>query len=634
MSWMPLLYETYENVMRGDIDDLVPQLLPIAHSTQNADVEVSINIDGEFEGSSAVLGKGKDKKTLIPVTEGSASRSGSCPVNHPLCDKLQYLAGDYTSFGGKKGGKFYANYMKQLNEWCTSEHSNEKAKAIYEYLKKGTLIADLVRTGTLLYDENNQLPEKLTESFVVFRVSGGYGNVTAVWQDKKLQADYIKYYSSTQADKSFCYVTGEVIPCSNNHPSKIRNTGDKAKLISANDSSGFTFRGRFIESTQAVNIGYEVSQKAHNALKWLIEKQGKRFGDKVFLLWGTNNENTPDFTADTADFTADAFDISDEGDDSLLLDTKFEIAQNFNKAIAGYKANLNTDTNLALIGLDSATTGRMSITFYREYRGAEACELISRIELWHKNCEWSHFYKFKEKKRVPFIGAPSPRDIAIITYGTEQNEIIKADDKLIAATVQRLLPCICDGTPIPRDIVSMAVKKAFRPQNYSNIYNWYKVLSITCSLVRKERFDENKEEWTMAIKETDDLNYNCGRLLAVADAIEGWALSDGLFDKKDEKRPTNAMRLFTRFSQYPCETWDLINKKLSFYKIKLGGKGRKLYDLLGEISSLIDPDELKKAKNLDGRMALGFDTQRKKIIDDAIASRNNKNNKNEENKED
>lgn len=598
MSWMPLLYETYENVMRGDIDDLVPQLLPIAHSTQNADIEVSINIDGEFEGSTAVLGKGKDKKTLIPVTESSASRSsGVAP--HPLCDKLQYLAGDYTSFVARTSDKFHVAYMKQLDDWCISEFSNEKVKAIYNYLDKGTLIADLVRTGTLICDENNQLLEKLTDSFVVFRVSGGYDNVTAVWQDRKLQADYIKYYSSTQAEKSFCYATGEIVPCSINHPSKIRNTGDKAKLISANDSSGFTFRGRFQESTQAVNIGYEVSQKAHNALKWLIEKQGKRFGNKVFLLWGTNNENTPDITADT-------FDMCDEDDDSLLLDTKFEIAKSFNKAISGYKANLDNYSKLTIIGLDSATTGRMSITFYREYRGTDANELINRIDLWHKTCEWSHFYKFKDKKCMPFIGAPSPKDIALITYGTEQNEIIKADDKLIAATVERILPCICDGTPIPHDIVSMAVKKAFRPQNYSNIYNWYKVLSITCSLVRKERYDNfNKEEWTMAISEDcDDLSYNLGRYLAVADKIES-----NTFEKGNE-HPTNALKYYTRFTQFPNETLLLIEKKLIPYINKLGNEAIWLLKIKQDILTQISPDDLELAKKLDGKFVLGFDSQR------------------------
>ena len=55
---------------------------------------------------------------------------------------------------------------------------------------------------------------------------------------------------------------------------KIRNEGDGAKLISANDSQNFTYRGRFITKEEAFAVGNETSQKLHNALKWIIRKQG------------------------------------------------------------------------------------------------------------------------------------------------------------------------------------------------------------------------------------------------------------------------------------------------------------------------------------------------------------------------
>jgi CRISPR-associated protein Csd1 len=116
-----------------------------------------------------------------------------------------------------------------------------------------------------------------------------------------------------------------------------------------------------------------------------------------------------------------------------------------------------------------------------------------------------------------------------------------------------------------------------------------------------------------------DLSYNCGRLLAVADAIERWA-------SNDKERTTNAVRYFTRFSKRPCETWSLINERLSIYKQQLGSKGNKLYNLIGEISSKIDPEEFAAARNLDGRMCLGFDSQRQIIIREAIEkSKENKN---------
>ena len=42
-----------------------------------------------------------------------------------------------------------------------------------------------------------------------------------------------------------CYATGKVTECSYKHPNKIRNAGDKAKLFSANDESGFLTEADF-----------------------------------------------------------------------------------------------------------------------------------------------------------------------------------------------------------------------------------------------------------------------------------------------------------------------------------------------------------------------------------------------------
>ncbi|MEG2597733.1 MAG: type I-C CRISPR-associated protein Cas8c/Csd1, partial [Oscillospiraceae bacterium] len=118
--------------------------------------------------------------------------------------------------------------------------------------------------------------------------------------------------------------------------------------------------------------------------------------------------------------------------------------------------------------------------------------------------------------------------------------------------------------------------------------------------------------------ESMDINYNCGRLLAVADAIESWALS-----ADNEKRATTAIRYFTRFSQYPCETWGIITNRLNIYKQKLGGRAKKYTDMIAEISARIDSNEFAKLKNLDGRMALGFDSQRQYILSTIKKSKEN-----------
>ena len=609
MSWMNMLYKTYDNLQKEPPDDL----LPISHSTQNAQIEVTINSDGEFVDSRVV--SKEDTVTLIPVTEKSASRSsGSAP--HPLCDKLQYLACDYTKFGGGKGGKYYADYINQLKDWNDSGCSNVKLSAIYKYLCKKSLISDLVSNGTLICDDNNILLSKWngdkeniplifkvlnqeqSEAFVRFRVVDEDSCVSAVWQDKELQCNFIDYYISNNEDRDLCYITGEITYCSANHPSKIRNTGDKAKLISANDESGFTYRGRFLKSEQAFKVSYDASQKAHNALKYLIHKQGIKIGDRAFVLWGTRDEKTPSVIDDTMSLLY-------SNDNSEFLDTKENFAKEFNKAITGYKAELDNYSELALIGLDAATTGRMGITFYREYKGQQGNELIDRIALWHKTCEWKHFlYSKKAGKRVAFYGAPSLSDIAITVFGTEQGDFIKADGKIVSATVERLITCVCDGAKIPRDIVNLLVRKCFHPQNYSD-YNWEQVLTITCSMYKKYLYDYEEEEWSMAIKENcDDLSYNLGRYLAVADKIES-----NTFEKGKEHQ-TNALKYYTMFTQFPNETLLLIEKKLIPYINKLGNEAKWLLKIKQDILTQISPSDLESAKKVDGKFVLGFDSQR------------------------
>lgn len=80
--------------------------------------------------------------------------------------------------------------------------------------------------------------------------------VVPIWQNAQIFDAYSSYYNTQLKDVDLCYVTGQLLPRSERHPNKLRNSGDKAKLISANDATGFTFRGRFQSSLQAANVSY------------------------------------------------------------------------------------------------------------------------------------------------------------------------------------------------------------------------------------------------------------------------------------------------------------------------------------------------------------------------------------------
>lgn len=614
MSWLNKLYDTYENcesvIGKYDADQKIP-LLPIAHSTQNAQIEVRLDSEGNFKN--AVTVDKKDAVTVIPVSEDSAARSSGI-FPHPLFDKLQYIAGDYIKYVDGKKGEYFKKYIQGLEAWCNSPFANKKACAVLTYLKKETLIADLIEQKVLICGEDGKLNRSVKldvssqcDAFVRFRVYGE-DRESRVWLDEEVQNSFAGYYISLNNSKELCYASGKNIACSEKHPAKVRNTADKAKLISGNDESGFTYRGRFSNKGQAISVGYETTQKAHNALKWLIDRQGYRNYEQVIVAWETKNQNLPPISEDTCG-------LFPEEERLTPPSTAEEFAGRLSSAISGYKCDLDNKAEIVVMGLDSATTGRLSITYYRELDGSD---FLERIKHWHSSCIWRHSYKIvadgadekgkPQYRRIKFIGAPAPKDIAAAAFGA------KASDKLIKATLERLLPCIVDRAKIPYDLVKAAVKRASNPISTDG-YEWEKVRTITCALVKKYRFERHKEVWLMELeKEVTDTHYLCGRLLAVADEIESWAL----YEMK-EKRETNAIRLFERFAQNPSKVWGIIVKRLIPYQNKLTKLGKSykwLLDIREEISEKINFEEFKEIKNLDGRFILGFDCQKKNIHDE------------------
>ena len=271
-------YKQYKN--RDKIEYEAYTLLPVFHNTAAAHITVELNEKGEFLRAAAV--DKEDRMTIIPITDKSDSRTaGKEP--HPLCDNIKYLAGDYSQYSDeKKVREYYEAYIEKLRQWHFSEYTHPKVDAIYTYLNKEELVKDLIRERILILDENGMLDEKVTIQGVsqvkaMVRFIVRQNDVTqileeACWKDKTLQKAYIEYYRSLQKTMSMDYLTGTMQGVSYLHSKKIRNEGDGTKLISSNDEKGYTYLGRFLKKEDAFSIGYETSQKMHNALKWIIRK--------------------------------------------------------------------------------------------------------------------------------------------------------------------------------------------------------------------------------------------------------------------------------------------------------------------------------------------------------------------------
>ncbi|MFZ7101870.1 MAG: type I-C CRISPR-associated protein Cas8c/Csd1 [Peptococcaceae bacterium] len=619
MSWLLHLYETYaanldqvgKTVKKRD--DREYTLLPVSHTTQNAHIEVTVDEDGDFLDAE-ILDK---ENTVIPCTEESASRSGSKVAPYPLHDKLSYVAGDFSKYGGKikdRDNIPFAAYIRNLEEWANSPYATEKVKCIYTYLRRGRLIEDLVAKGILVLDDKQQLIEKwdkkyeeifsekpeifskgVTEqygAFVRFNVFSP-ASMDEVWKDQEMYDSFIAFYNEKLGREDVCFVTGKRLPGTQRHANKIRHAADKAKLISANDTSGFTFRGRFKTGGEAAGISYEVSQKAHNALKWLIHRQGRQIIDnRVFLVWGNDTVSVPNPDDDALDLMRHS-----TGELEREPDTDQHYAKEVSKAIDGYRHDLTYRSEVNILVLDSATTGRMAVLYYRSMNK----ELyLNRLTQWHESCAWEHRYRKHQEQFISFYGAPATKDIAFAAYGP------RASDKVVKGLMERMLPCIIDGRPVPRDIIRSAFQRASNPVSMER-WEWEKTLSIACALIRKMIFDEKKGEWNVPLDTSStDRSYLFGRLLAVADVLERRALS------REETRATNAIRYMNSFSRNPGRTWKTIQESLQPYQAKLGIKATYLSKLIDEI---MDQFQLNDFNNtpLSEKYLLGFSSQRREL---------------------
>ena len=599
-------------------EERIPQvLLPIFYSTAAAQVTVTIDEEGNFLKALPV--PPSDKLTMIPVTEKSGSRTASIEP-HPFCDNIKYLAGDYGTFSSPGSKDFSANYrlyIEALGSWHRSPYSHKKVDTLYAYLQKGTLISDLVSSDVIKLDEQGKMLEKekiqnvdQTDAFVRFVIretydseadilrneDGGYSS--ECWQDRTLQDAYISYYRSILQEKDLCYLTGEYVPVTYLQPKKIRNEGDGAKLISSNDETNFTFRGRFNDKKQAFAIGYEASQKFHNALKWIIRKQGSYWDGFCIVVWESNLKKIPELSADTDDI------YSEWEEEEQYQGTGEGKASRFRAALQGYGKKLDEMSKVVILAFDAATTGRLSML---EQNQLETSRYLANIQHWHESCKWQQV-KYKDSHLYRYEGMAGIRDIAEVLYGTEQNGVLTvANKKIYGEVYRRIYSCISDRRRIPVDMVRLAVQRASLPIIYEKRYNWERILSVACSFVKKERQERKKEVWNLALNETSkDRSYLYGRLLAVADRIERRT-----FDREeDEKRATNADRYMNVFSQRPYETWQIIEKRIQPYYLKLDIQERNTYKkLLDQIYELFDEESFADNRKLEGLYLLGYHSQ-------------------------
>lgn len=597
MSMMELLYQTYEYAYRKEDRSLMENYL-MSQTMASAPIVLWITEKGEFANAAYLTDKEK-QKISIPCTEKSAGRSGTNPVPHPLFDKLLYLAGNADA-RGINNQKAHETYMHNLKDWCESSYGNRYVKTIYAYLEKNTLLWDLEGAGILDFTEEKELKKRLNE-VVRIGIRRDFQTDLELWRENEIREDFCRYLGNGQENRSFCYISGKEGTISENHPKSIWNLKANAKLISANEKAnrGLVYSGRFETANQAVQVSYETSQKVHNALKWLIQKQGKMIGDKLLVAWGMDGGDFKNVIEGT-----DFFFDEEEEDAVMTVDTQAEFAYRLEKAIFRQEQDLKHNEKVGFLVLEAATPGRLSISYYQEFTSVQYLSLVQALKAWHEEHAWYYdSFDSGKKTRVRKIMCPSLYSIALFAEGVDRSDKMDADQKILGNTMTRLLPCVLEGKAIPSDIRRKLLIKAHYPLNYKE-QNWRKLIKITCSILR----EQYREVGTMDVnKDSKDIHYNYGRWLAAAHEIERRALW-----KAGGERETNALRLFTKFAEHPNKYMMVIQKKIQIYEEKLGDKANWLRKVKREISANLTQnplEELMGTRDLDGRMILGFETQ-------------------------
>jgi len=600
--------------------------------SNNSDIIAIIVIDGNgtFVRSDKIEKanhkKGIDTEIItIPVTEKSLGRSSGVSP-HPVFDQYGYLKGT---------GKKYDAYLCQLRDFAKSEYATDQVRAIDQYASNGTVASDL--SGMPLKDKTN----------VVFQVEIAGCPQAKVWKDETFFNAWHQYYVDRKrksAEKRKCakykladkekrpsaekkklqeqaklkdrisldYITGLEQPIATSHSKKISNASANSKLVSDNDKTNYTFRGKFSKSTEAVSIGYETTQKAHQFLRYLINDRGHYCGEQVILsfaigstekllpppieensIWGILQESR---TATESDVRI-----------NLRAETGFDYANALRQSLAGFGHSkaLGQHAKTVVLALDAATTGRLAITFYREL---DRNEYLEKIAQWHSGCKWHQkFWSKHNEKYVPYIGAPSVDRIIEAVHGRPRGGKDESYTKIKKAARERLLRSVFDGALLPADYVTAAIRRASNPLGISkggkfDRSAFEQVVSTACALVRKDSQQRNmKEDYKLSVElDRTDRDYLYGRLLGAADMLEEYAL----YKKDNDRVVTAAIRHMQSFVMRPFRTWQTIHGCLNPYI-----QTAKYSFAFGEIQAVMDnflPEDYEKDVPLNGSYLIGY----------------------------
>lgn len=553
-------------------------LLPASHVSVRVQIEVTLNKDGQFYTARQLDKPGET--TVIPATIHSANRASNIAA-HPLQDKIKYVAGDYSEYAtnDKKAKAYHEDYQDIFRQWVQSKFSNARLIAIEKYQEKNSLIKDLISAGVVTLD-SGKLTSKDRDAYVRFDVYDD--NPESIWRDTEMYQSWTKFYGQLLKEKTplnIDYLTGKLVPTTKLIEKNINPATSGAKLISANDSSNFTYRGMFL-GDDFYSIGYLESQKMTHALKWLIQRQALKSDSRVYLFWSEGNSN--DSVAQTAKSLTSG--ITDWQTQKYQLlsqskgqgDTGQQISHAYNSRLLGLTSDIEYGKLVHIIFLDAATTGRMATVYYNFM---DTKIFKENIEHWAKNCG-----VIINDGGGQHIHMPTINQLISSAYkvgrGGQRYETLKKH------ALGEMIVAITTGQSISRDLLTVIQHRLAKPQGYDALHQWYNDLY---NFAAAFNYNQKGGKKNMALNiDNHDRSYLFGRLLALANDMEERVLYQRQSANSNvSSRLTTALRFMTNFSNQPATTWKRINESIvQSYFGSLSAGSQHYY--LGQVTDILD----------------------------------------------
>lgn len=565
MALLNDLIKTYDSVM-GHEPEGMEMIAPIAHQYRSTKQVIDVTIDtmGHLIAPKFEINSKNTERTLLAMTEESSARSsGAAAVRpHGLNDSLFFMVKG-------KDNRSYEAYRKQLEEWCESESPCIQAEAVLKYISNHNIVEDMLTEEAIPKEKDGSADvDKYKKYTVRWRVLVPDGALET-WKNEQTINSWTKFYERKHAENSewiIDSISGEKCDKETVHPKPISIYGN-SKLISVatQENSVFHFKGeRFTNADQLPQLGYQNSQKLHNALGWLIDTQAIPIS-KSALSWCTT-DHKPKYLVCWMPAIPQDNNVEFQmrmllGQNGLKQEPKYKTYYaRMKRLIFGTKDEKKNFPDVSLLMTDRSGDGRFSPVLYKSF---SAEEYFDKIREWHDHCAW---FTYDSEWAALTMKPVSLFEIARCAYGVQRfNQsdapYLDVNDAVFKDTVNTLLASVLDNRPIPtsliQQIASQVSPERFAGNKGHEMQPFKQILRSACALLHwwHIRKNKDKEERDLSLdKENTDRSYLYGRLLAVFDCIENAALNRR--SKKDEQgkfdhRDTNAMRLWSAYVAHP-----------------------------------------------------------------------------------